>query len=153
IRNGPFSIRHNTPNSLRLALLAPRADMGRLRNVVSELQRSIKPREAVNYYPEYPGFEALFRVPIEAVAENHVLHFPDALNAHAERGAKAELARGLFQTIAQLGLIRTSFDVALIYLPQSWAACFEGENFDFHDYLKAFCAPSNIPIQIIRQSS
>ncbi len=48
--------------------------------------------------------------------------------------------------------LRSSFDVALIYLPPSWAACFEGENFDFHDYLKAFCAPSNIPIQIMRQS-
>ena len=34
-----------------------------------------------------------------------------------------------------------------------WATCFEGENFDFHDYLKAYCAPSNIPIQIVRQSS
>jgi len=55
--------------------------------------------------------------------------------------------------IAQLKVQRSNFDVALIYLPESWAACFEGESFDFHDYLKAFCAPLNIPIQIIRQSS
>ncbi len=44
-------------------------------------------------------------------------------------------------------------DTALIFLPENWAACFEGESFDFHDYVKAFCAPSNIPVQIIRQSS
>src|SRR5262249_99636 len=49
--------------------------------------------------------------------------------------------------------VRSNFDVALIFLPPSWAECFQGENFDFHDYLKAFSAPSNIPIQIIRQSS
>ena len=52
-----------------------------------------------------------------------------------------------------LGQLRSEFDVALVYLPPNWAACFEGENFDLHDFLKAYCAPSNIPIQIVRQSS
>src|SRR4029453_19184447 len=60
-----------------------------------------------------------------------------------------DLAKDLFQCIAQLKSLRSSFDVVLIYLPQTWEDCFEGENFDFHDYLKAFCAPWNIPIQII----
>ena len=72
---------------------------------------------------------------------------------HAQKRAKLDLARDLFQSIARLRMLRSSFDVALIYLPPGWADCFEGENFDFHDYLKAFCAPSNIPIQIVRQSS
>lgn len=63
------------------------------------------------------------------------------------------MAKGLFQCIAQLRNVRSNFDIALVYLPQSWAACFEGENFDFHDYLKAYCAPSNIPIQIVREKS
>ena len=49
--------------------------------------------------------------------------------------------------------LRSSFDVALVYLPPIWAECFEGENFDFHDYLKAYCAQSNLPIQIMRQNS
>jgi hypothetical protein len=53
----------------------------------------------------------------------------------------------------QVRAVRSNFDTALIFLPENWAACFEGESFDFHDYVKAFCAPSNIPIQIIRQSS
>ena len=59
----------------------------------------------------------------------------------------------MFQCIAQLNQQRSSFDVALIYLPRSWADCFEGDNFDFHDYIKAYCAPSGIPIQIVRQQS
>ena len=48
------------------------------------------------------------------------------------------MAAELFQCVARLRTLRSSFDVALVYLPQSWAACFEGENFNFHDYLKAF---------------
>ena len=43
--------------------------------------------------------------------------------------------------------------MALVYLPEQWAACFEGESFDFHDYLKAYCAPTAPPIQIVRQAS
>lgn len=153
IKNGPYGLKYGIPATLRFALLAPAADVVRLRNLVAELQKTLKPREAVNYYPDYPGFQSLFRIPIEPVADNLVLNFPETLDGHAQRGAKTDLAKGLFQTISQLKLVRTSFDVALIYLPQSWAACFEGENFDFHDYLKAYCAPSNIPIQIIRQTS
>ncbi|WP_197631838.1 argonaute/piwi family protein [Rhizobium phaseoli] len=82
-----------------------------------------------------------------------VLSFPDGLDDHARRGDKVRLAAELFQCVAQLRTLRSSFDVALIYLPPAWAACFEGENFNFHDYLKAYCAPSNIPIQIVRQNS
>jgi hypothetical protein len=102
---------------------------------------------------EYPGFTAVFKAPVVQPSEALTINFPDELDRHAKAKAKVELARGLFQCIAQLRAVRSNFDVALIYLPQSWADCFEGENFDFHDYLKAYCAPSNIPIQIVRQSS
>ena len=81
------------------------------------------------------------------------MSFPDQLENHARSREKVQLADGLFNCISQLKSIRTNFDVALIYLPESWAECFEDEDFDFHDYLKAYCAPSNIPIQIIRQKS
>jgi hypothetical protein len=95
----------------------------------------------------------LFRIPISDQDDQLVIEFPDQLESYAQSQAKIDLARGLFQCIAKLKPLRSDFDAALIYLPENWAACFEGESFDFHDYLKAFCAPSNIPIQIIRQSS
>ncbi len=114
---------------------------------------SAKPKEAVNYYPEYPGYSKIFRFRLRRRADNLVLTFPDALENHARNGEKHELARELLQCLAQLKSLRSNFDVALVYLPEHWAACFEGENFDFHDFLKAFCAPSNIPIQIVREAS
>ena len=153
ISHGPYGLRYASPSSLRLALLAPAREMRKLRGLVAELQRPAKPREATNYYPDYPGFSQLFRIPIAAEDERLVLPFPDALDEYARDGAKERLAAELFQCIARLKTMRSSFDVALIYLPPSWAACFEGENFNFHDYLKAYCAPSDIPIQIVRQNS
>ncbi len=153
INHGPFGLKYGAPGTLRLALVAPRLHQQKLPTLIGELNGSAKPKEAVNYYPEYPGFSKVFRIPIAAVSDNLVLAFPDALENHARNGEKHELARGLFQCLAQLKALRSNFDVAPVYLPEHWAACFEGENFDFHDFLKAFCAPSNIPIQIVREAS
>lgn len=153
LKHGPYSLQLGTPSRLRLALLAPKADMPRLRRLLNELGRKATPREAKNYYPEYPGFEKVFRVPIAESDPRAVLELPTTLDAHAKVGARMDLARELFECLAHLNSVRSSFDVALIYLPNSWSACFEGESFNLHDYLKAFCAPSNIPIQITNQSS
>ncbi|MCW2274052.1 nuclease PIN [Rhodoblastus acidophilus] len=153
IRHGPYGLKYGTPASVRFALLAPGAKMRQLRGLVAELGIGAKTREVPKYYPDYPGFGKVFRVPIAPVSDDLVFAFPDELDTHAREQDKRALARGLLQCIAKLRPVRLRFDVALIYLPPSWAACFEDKDFDFHDYLKAFCAPSNIPVQILRQAS
>ena len=117
------------------------------------LKKPASPREAKNYYPDYPGFTDVFRIPVVLLDERVRIVVPDGLDAHAQAGAKAELARDLFQCISKLRGVRGSFDVALVYLPPDWSSCFEGENFNFHDFLKAYCAPSGIPVQILRENS
>lgn len=153
INHGPYGLKYGVPNTLRLALVAPRLHQQKLPALIRELKGSAKPREAVNYYPEYPGFSKVFRIPIADVSDALIITFPDDLENHARNNEKHALARGLFQCLSQLNAVRSNFDVALVYLPEHWAACFEGDNFDFHDFLKAFCAPSNIPIQIVREAS
>jgi hypothetical protein len=153
IQYGPFGLKYGTPSALRLALVEPRSSSGKLRSLVSEMTRKARPTEAKNYYPEYPGFAELFRIPIAPISDRLTLKFPESLDIHARDGEKHKLAQELFQCLAQLKQVRSDFDVALVYLPEHWAACFEGENFDFHDFLKAYCAPSGIPIQIVRKAS
>ena len=153
IEHGPYGLRYGSPSKVRFALVAPRPDIDKLTGLLNELTGRATPREATNYYPVYPGFESVFRVPVDEVDSRLIRPFPDELEALAQRRDKIGLASALFDSIAQLKPLSTNFDVALIFLPESWADCFEDENFDFHDYLKAYCAPSAIPIQIIRQSS
>lgn len=153
IEYGPYSAKLGVPSMLRLALIAPKANVKVLESLAHELTKTATPKEAKNYYPDYPGFEALFRIPVTKPDPDLVLHLPENLGEHAARGERIPLARGILQTIGQLRPLRTRFDVALLYLPETWAACFAGENFDFHDYLKAFTAPLGIPLQIIRQQS
>ncbi len=153
IENGPYSLKYGTLNSIRIAVLAPQSDMPKLIGLIEELKKQAVPIDATNYYPIYPGFQDVFRISIAKQNNQLIIPFPEELNVHAEVGAKKELAKGLFQCISKLQAFRGDFDIALIYLPESWGQCFEGESFNFHDYLKAYCAPSNIPIQIIRQFS
>lgn len=153
INHGPYGLKFGAPAKIRFAVMAAASDIKHVSGLIAELERKVAPREAKTYYPDYPGFSKLFRIPIAPLDERLVIPFPDQLHVHAAKGAKLDLARDLFHSVAQLKSVRSEFDVALIYLPPSWAECFEGGNFDFHDYLKAYCAPSNIPIQILRKSS
>lgn len=153
IAHGPYGLRFNAPSRVRVALLAPQEHIPRLSGLVDELNRAASPIEAKNYYPKYEGFEKIFRMKLVAPEKRLSIALPQDLEALASRGDKVALVKALFQSVAQLQSIRSEFDVCLVYLPPSWASCFEGEAFNFHDYLKAFSAPANIPIQITRENS
>lgn len=153
IEAGPYSARLGFPASLRLAVVSRDTDLQRVRGLISELNRTASPKEALNYYPGYPGFQALFRIPVTLPTDRTTASLPSHLDQLAAQANKTELARELFGAIANLRRVRAEFDVALVYLPPEWASCFEDDGFNFHDYLKAYCAPSNIPVQILRQSS
>jgi hypothetical protein len=153
IEAGPYSSRLGFPASVRLAVVCRQADLPRVRGLIRELNAPARPKEALNYYPEYPGFQKLFRIPLVAPSDRTTIAISGDLDQLAADGKRNELAQGLFGAIARLRQVRAEFDAALVYLPPTWAACFEGESFNFHDYLKAYCAPSNIPVQILRDTS
>jgi len=149
IELGPYGLDLNVPKNVRLAVLYPQGHEAALNQVIAELEKTHSPREAKNYYPDYPGFEKLFRTKLVAPTSNCRFPLPPELDRHAQVSNRPGLAHGLFDAIGKTGAQRANFDVLLLYLPKSWEACFEAPGFDLHDYLKAFCAPSNIPIQIV----
>jgi hypothetical protein len=95
LRCGPYGLKYGAPATLRLALLAPKLHMQKLRGLVAELGKTAKPREAVKYYPDYPGFENVFRIPVAPLEDGLVFPFPDDLERFAARQQKLDLARGL----------------------------------------------------------
>jgi hypothetical protein len=147
--HGPYSAMLGFPNVLRLAYFAPRALMPRLNGLARELSGTATPVEAKNYYIRYDGFASVFRIPLVPA--------PDGLRCEATDGclalAQARDGRGLADQILQAlsGLLRAraSFDVLLMYLPESWSECFEYDGFNLHDYIKAKLAPMNVPVQIV----
>lgn len=153
IVNGPYSLGLGVPTRTRVAFLAPQAGMTKLDQIVTELGQMFDPVEAKNYYPRYPGFEQLFRIPLQGPSAATRSVLPADLDQLAKRGERVELARQLFDAIGKMTSQRANFDVLLLYLPRAWELCFEAPGFDLHDFLKAYCAPCNIPIQIILDSA
>lgn len=151
--HGPFSLRFGAPSVVRFAVVAPQADLARIDGLVRELGSPAKPKEAPAYYPEYPGFETLMRTPIADVDDAMRFALPDELNRLAAAHDKMGLARALLNEVIKLRAERHRFDVALVYLPRAWSDCFEGESFNLHHFIKAYCAPTGIPIQILNQDS
>jgi hypothetical protein len=50
-------------------------------------------------------------------------------------------------------MMRESFDVVLIHLPERWSAAFRDVGFDAHDSLKAIAARYSIPTQVVNDRS
>jgi len=153
IKFGPYSLHLGVPMRVRLAFLAPQTGLAKLDGVAKELAQSFAPREAKNYYPTYPGFEPLFRTPLVPPTSSLRFIFPSDLDAAAATGNAKKLAVQLFDAIGKIAQYRSEFDVLMIHLPRSWSACFESPGFNLHDYLKAYCAPLKIPIQIVLETS
>jgi hypothetical protein len=54
--HGPYSLGLGFPSPVRLAYFAPLEFMNKLDRIVSELNGSAVPKEALNYYVRYAGF-------------------------------------------------------------------------------------------------
>lgn len=146
---GPYSSALGFPSRVRLAYFAPAEFMGKLDELVRELNKTSDPKEATNYYIRYSGFQEIFRVPlIEPEATLRCAAPPDSL-AVAQRKDGGGLVGLILQSISTLLLKKNAFDVLLVYLPYGWKDSFEYEGFDLHDRLKAKLAPLNITIQIV----
>jgi len=150
---GPYSAGLGFPQQVRLAFFAPAELMKKLDGIVSELNSSANPKEATNYYIRYDGFQNVFRIPLIPPTEN--LKYPAPIECLTFANAKdgVILLDLILQSIGALLRKRSSFDVLIIYLPDSWKNCFEYEGFDLHDRIKAKIAPLNVPIQIVNDTA
>ncbi|SCY65405.1 argonaute/piwi family protein [Microvirga guangxiensis] len=150
---GPYSADLGYPEMVRLAYFCPPEFTRKLDGLVAELNGRAMPREATNYYVEYPGFERTFRARLVPASETLRIPAPGDCARLAEAGDGDGLAQAIIQALAPLSRVRSSFDVLLIHLPKAWSHAFEYEGFNLHDIIKARLAPRNIPVQIVNDAT
>jgi len=150
---GPYGIDLGFPNQLRLAYLAPSDLLPRLDSLLLELSKPAQPKEASNYYPKYPGFEPLFQIPLVAPPDGLRCSISAECSRLAQCRSGPDLVNSILHSMGCLMCQKQSFDVVILYLPRSWATCFEYEGFNLHDCLKARLAPLNIPVQIVNDAT
>lgn len=150
---GPYSAGLGLVPQVRLAYLAPTDLLRRVDHIVDELRAKQQPKDALNYYITYEGFDKVFRSKLVPAADPLRVATPPECNALAAAGNGQGLVNAILQGIGALIRVRHSFDVLIIYLPQAWKASYQYEGFDLHDRIKAKLAPLNIPIQILNETA
>jgi hypothetical protein len=155
---GPYSrLLMGRVDPIRVATIAPQGEQRRLFEFMRELNQRQRPQERLDYLPEWPGFEPVFRVRMTAAASGLHAELEADLDAQlkASERPQAVLADALSRALSVLGGRRSDFDVVFIYLPDRWESAFEGDDddFDLHDFLKALAAMRDIPSQIVREGS
>ena len=149
IKYGPYSLKMGFPNQIRTAYLTPLNESKKLDKLLLELNSSHSPKEALNYYPQYPGFKNIFRIPLSAATPNLVSELSEKCNVFAQKRDGNGLIGEIIEKVGKSLVRNANFDILILYLPKEWEACFEFDDFNLHDRLKAKLALFNIPVQII----
>lgn len=149
ITHGPYSMSLGFPTQIRTAFVMPQGGAIKLSKIVAEMNGSHIPKEALNYYPTYPGFNKVFRIPLSDAPSNLQFELPSDSAKLIESRDGTALLDSIIHHVGKVAALRSSFDILFLYLPNEWEACFEYEDFDLHDRIKAKLALLNLPVQII----
>ncbi len=138
---------------VKIASIAPAGPLPKIDSLISELNKVHKPKEAKDYYPDYPGFNKLFSIPLITPSLEVKIELPNEAGLLASTGQHLILADKILEAIGRLVPHKSNFNVVYIYLPKAFEHCFLVEGFNLHDYLKAKSAPLGIAIQIINDKA
>lgn len=145
-------------DDIKVGVIATRAEAAAISRNLSKLHQSIVPDSKQEYLVDYPGFAQAFGVGLRLPAPDGdgwiTCAEPDAMASSREGGQKLrhELVAGIEQLVASgfRGPI-------VVYVPSRWARWeryeVEGEHFDLHDFIKAYCVKRGIATQFVREAT
>ena len=146
------------PDPIRVATIAPNGESDCIYKFMRNLKWAFSPKERTDYLPRWPGFQNVFGLRMGAAGGSCHDEVSSQIDAELKQSHQphATLAEHLIRAIQRLEACRNDFDVLFIYVPARWERGFVGgpdDNFDLHDYLKAYTAARSVPIQIVREDS
>ena len=159
LRFGPYSKDKlaAVPNPIRIAMIAPADETERLTNQIREIEQVHQPRERKSYLPSFPGFEKIFGVQLARGGAGTSIELPSDLAAQMAASPKPHivLAQALTRALFAMRNLRSAYDVVLILLTKDLQNGFRArdEDFDLHDYVKAYAASEGIRVQFLRDDS
>ena len=144
--------------SLRVGVVCPAAETQMLRGYLHKVNQPQAPTPTErDYLVDFPGFQAAYGLPIElpdpAAAGWATCPEPSSRDPQT---AALEIAGRINQSIEAL---RSSYapHAVLIFFPSRWndfrGYRTEGESFDVHDFVKAFCVQRGIATQFLNQET
>lgn len=135
---------------VRIATVGPESTFKARGALMASLRGTYQPTDRAEYLRAYPGFEALFRVKLEAAPATAHIKWPESLGQLPGDGdIQLRLLQTMDAALRRLDTVRNEFDVVLVHFPDSWAPATRAKFFDAHDALKALGARYNIPTQVL----
>lgn len=149
VNHGPYSKNSlaSYTDKVRVAIVGPQSGMSERRRILRNVQNPHQPSDRKDYVPPFPGFEALFHVPLRPAARNAQLTWPARLEELGTGLPTDRVRCAISERMRQLATVRDQFDVAVVHLPDSWGPGLRDGAFNAHDELKAVGAELGIPTQ------
>ena len=144
--------------TVKLGVICPKAETKILLSYLHTAYRRLQPSEREkDYLIDYPGFEQAYGLPLEipepGMAGWVVCPEPSASDSPS---ASRELGGAINRSIE---VLESSFapSIVLIFFPDRWAKYREyktdDEQFDLHDFVKAFSVQRGVATQFLNQST
>lgn len=159
INNAPFdhSLNNNVlRSSISLGVICPSEHNQKFHSFLSQLNSRQSVIKNIEYVIPYAGFFEAYNTNLNIPTSNTNawldVTVPQSRNVN---DAAVQLGKSLCQNLDRLSA--SSVDVALIYIPKEYEPLTgyvdEKENFDLHDYVKAYAAQKNIATQFVREKT
>lgn len=144
--------------SIDIAVVCPRADSAKLKRFLNQFQERSQPTSTErDYLQDFPGFSAAFGLPLTYPnpGEASWLDLDDIVSGDSLLAAKA-LAQRICRALDVIRGLRPG-SVVTIFVPTRWAPHkvidTETEQFNLHDYVKAYAARQGQSTQFIREET
>lgn len=157
--HGPYSssVPGAVRNPIRLAAIGPAGEGAKPLGLIREMAGPLTPTERPRYLPAWPGFSEVFGSELRFAPRQLNVQLPKSLDDDlaASSSPHRVLVGALADAIRQIQLVRSEFDVLLIYLPLRWDAAFRNreDDFNLHHVVKGLTASLAIPSQIVLEDT
>ena len=143
---------------LRIGVVCPMAETETLHSYLQGIHRRHTPSSTErDYLLDYPGFQAAYGMPVEVpLSDSPGWHTcPEPSTRNSVQGS-LDASRLIGRSIETLHALHAP-DVVLIYIPDRWSPfrgyITESENFDLHNFVKAFCVQRGIATQFLNEDT
>jgi hypothetical protein len=146
-------------SEVALAAICPQGEASKLRRFLNQFQERSHPIGSErDYLQDFPGFSAAFGLPLiyPSPGEACWLDLDDSLSGSDILSCAKQLAQRICRALDILRGLRPSAVVA-IFVPTRWSSFkvieTETEQFNLHDYVKAYAARQGQSTQFIREET
>jgi hypothetical protein len=159
--NQPYDFaltQHGIGREITVGVLCPKPDSNRVAAHLDQLHRRAKADSKREYLPDYPSFASAFGLPLHLPrpGDKTWLYCAEPNQGTNDIDGAIEVGRYITSAIDALHA-SGSPSLILVYIPERWRSweryTTEGERYDLHDFVKAYCVQRGIATQFLREST